>query len=318
VSELERKLSTSLTLKSADKGIAVARFSTPDGLTVDRDRDITLPGAFQEGTKAVISPWGHTSMTAGAIPAGRATIHADGTASLKFFLTTEGGRSTFESVKELADIVEFSYGFTVTEEVAPSSAQRSAGARRVLKSLRVYEVSPVVVGAGVSTGLLTIKASPPATPPQAEIEALAADARRILAANTAPALSPEQIQERLTKARWALDCTPEAKVDAERHLAATKAAEWAAAQWGVYPPSLKWYSRGSAPDPEWRGVFKERDPGSIWLRSDLQSWDLLSTIMHECSHLGRHHRGLPQDEAEVTLDTHHLVRRYVAEVVDAE
>jgi hypothetical protein len=41
-------------------------------------------------------------------------------------------------------------------------------------------------------------------------------------------------------------------------------------------------------------------------------------IMHECGHVGRHARGLPQDETEVTIDAHHLVRRYVAEVVDAE
>jgi len=164
VTELERKISTLVTLKSAERGLAVARFSTPDGVTVDRDGDITLKGAFQEGAKAIISPWGHTSVTAGSIPAGRATIHADGTASLKFFLSTEVGRSTYESVKELADIVEFSYGFHVTEGAAPTAEQRAAGARRVLKSLRVYEVSPVVMGAGISTGLLAIKASPPAPP----------------------------------------------------------------------------------------------------------------------------------------------------------
>jgi hypothetical protein len=48
----ERKTSVSgITIKSADadQGLAKVRFSVPDGLTVDKDRDITGPAAFPEG-----------------------------------------------------------------------------------------------------------------------------------------------------------------------------------------------------------------------------------------------------------------------------
>ena len=72
------------------------------------------------------------------------------------------------------------------------------------------------------------------------------------------------------------------------------------------------------PDPNTRGFFDEREPDTIWLRSDLHSWELLSVTCHEASHHACHVRGLPQDETEVTLDAHHLTRRYVAEVVNGQ
>jgi len=264
VSELERKLSQSVTVKSADRGLALARFSTPDGMSVDRDGDITAPGSFQEGAKAVISPWGHTSVTAGSIPAGRATIHADGTASLKFFLSTEAGRATFESVKELADIVEFSYGFHVTEEAAPTAAQRAQGARRVLKSLRVYEVSPVVLGAGVSTGLLAIKAAPPAVD-RAELEHLVKQARRSVERRRA---WDAALQEPLGP--LALDI-------------AEKATRWLSEGRVQEPPMVKFFD----PDGERSGYYSPRDPDAIYVARGLSVKELVLVVGHEVSHLLR-------------------------------
>jgi hypothetical protein len=220
-------------------------------------------------------------------------------------------------MKELRDHVEMSYGLIPLELGELTPELRHRGAKRVLKKLDVLELSPVLRGAAAQSGVLAIKASVPASPSRAEVEAIVAESRRILAMTSTSPLSPEESRDLLTKAQWALDCAPEAQVDSERHHAVTKLVAWGAGQWGVRPPSVKWYSRGATPDPDWRGVFKERDPGSIWLRSDLYSWDLLTTCLHELSHYARHIRELPQDETEVSLDAHHLVRRYVAEVVDA-
>jgi hypothetical protein len=159
-------------------------------------------------------------------------------------------------------------------------------------------------------------------PSQAEREAIVAESRRILAdgakllaSSRPPALSPEQLHNRLTEAQWRLGCTPEVQVDDQRRHAATKTAAWAASKWGVFPAQPKFYNRRNVPDPNTSGFFDERDPGSIWLRSDLQSWDLLSVTLHEASHAARHVRGLPQDETEVRLDAQHLVQRYIEEVV---
>lgn len=161
------------------------------------------------------------------------------------------------------------------------------------------------------------------TPPsRAEMEAVAAESRRILEKGrkilASPALSSKEVREMIAEAQWALGAPPEVKVDAERHYAATKAVAWAASRWGVHPAQPKFYNRHNVPDPEMRGFFDPADAAAIWLRSDLKSWDLLEVLLHECSHHARHARGLPQDETEVALDAHHLVRRYVAEVVNAQ
>jgi hypothetical protein len=93
VTTIARKTTTTgVTIKSADQGVALIRFSTPDGVTPDKEGDVTGPNAFTEGAQCVVSPFGHRSITDGAIPAGRATIHRNGTADLEFFLDTEVGR----------------------------------------------------------------------------------------------------------------------------------------------------------------------------------------------------------------------------------
>jgi HK97 family phage prohead protease len=148
--------SLAVEMKDADKGIVSARFATLGAK--DHDGDITLPGAFGK-QKVRVSAFGHTSWM-GSLPVGVGNIHEEAGAAiadLQFNLNTTTGRDHFETVKQLGDLGEWSYGFDIMEEAKPDEEQRQAGVFRVLKRLKVHEVSPVLLGAGVDTRTLAVK-----------------------------------------------------------------------------------------------------------------------------------------------------------------
>ena len=139
-----------LAWKDASPGALTATFSTFG--VVDRDGDITLPSAFTDG-QAVPMVWSHDWHR----PVGRGTIRVlpdravfDG----QFFLQTAWGQDAYETVKAMGDLQEYSYGFQI-KEAAPGT--HDSQPVRVLKSLEVFEVSPVLVGAGVGTGTERLK-----------------------------------------------------------------------------------------------------------------------------------------------------------------
>ena len=124
---------------------------------VDSDGDVTLPGAIEDGAKVRISAYNHSSWSIN-LPVGRGTIHeAEGKLIVRgqFFLDTQGGAETYKVVKNLADLQEWSYGFDVLE----ADYGEFEGKRvQFLKKLKIYEVSPVILGAGVDTRVVDIKA----------------------------------------------------------------------------------------------------------------------------------------------------------------
>lgn len=143
-------------IKDADKGEITAVFATLN--VIDSDNDVTVPGAFADGAKVRISAYGHTSWQ-GALPVGKGVIHEDGDQAVfsgRFFLDTPEGKDTFTVVKELgADgLQEFSYGY---DAVKYSFGEHEGQQVRFLEELKVHEVSPVLLGAGVGTRLLTAK-----------------------------------------------------------------------------------------------------------------------------------------------------------------
>lgn len=143
-------------IKNAAKGEVEALFSTLN--VVDKDGDVTLDGAFEDGAPVKISSYGH-AVWGGAPPVGKGVIRAiPGGAVLKgqFFMDTTAGRDTFNIVKQLADEQEWSYGFDVLDfEHGEHDGQRV----RFLKRLKVHEVSPVFMGAGVGTRTLAVKST---------------------------------------------------------------------------------------------------------------------------------------------------------------
>jgi Caudovirus prohead serine protease len=157
-------------VKAADRGEVTAIFSTFN--EVDGDGDVTLPGAFTDGAEVPISAYQHTSWT-GALPVGKGVIRADGRRAwveAQFFLMTQGGRDTFEVVKRLGDLGQWSYGYDPVDAEPGTWKGRPV---RFLKRLQVHEVSPVLRGSGIGVTTLDAKDDlDPAT--RAELAAIAA------------------------------------------------------------------------------------------------------------------------------------------------
>lgn len=143
-------------MKDEAKGEVTAVFST---LKVrDSDGDVTKVGAFEDGAEVVISAYGHASWE-GRLPVGKGVIRTTSKEAIlegKFFLETTAGRDTFEVVKQLGKLGQWSYGYDVLKDsISEIDGKRS----RVLERLKVHEVSPVLLGAGVNTRTTSAKSN---------------------------------------------------------------------------------------------------------------------------------------------------------------
>ncbi len=121
---------------------------------IDLDRDVTLPGAFRDGQNVRVSYWGHRWDD---LPVGRGTIQSDEKEAWingQFFMDTEGGRETHQTVKNLGELQEWSYGFDVLESESGRFEDQDV---QFLRKLDVIEVSPVMLGAGIGTRTEAIK-----------------------------------------------------------------------------------------------------------------------------------------------------------------
>jgi HK97 family phage prohead protease len=152
----ETKALRGVEVKSAQEGRALVKFAAYD--EIDHHSDVTVKGAFRDGQRIVVSAYNHQSW-GGALPVGKGTIRtsADGKSAvgdLQFFMSTEAGRETFETVKELGDLQQWSYGFDVVDSELGEFEGKSV---RFLKEVNVHEISPVLVGAGKTTATLAVK-----------------------------------------------------------------------------------------------------------------------------------------------------------------
>ena len=155
--EIARKTFVPHELKLSEAGEIELAFAQLG--VVDHDGDVTLPGAFP--TKDVpMSAYGHTSWD-GSLPVGKGTISEAGDWAVfkgGFFMKTEQGRNTYETVKEMGALQEYSYGY---QPVEFSFGVHEGKDVRVLKLLDTHEVSPVLKGAGIGTHTLAIKSGSP-------------------------------------------------------------------------------------------------------------------------------------------------------------
>lgn len=151
---------TDVTIKAADKGEVSAVFSAFN--VIDNDGDVTLPGAIKDGTEVVISSYAHGSHAelGGKLPVGKGVIRTTDTEAIlegKFFLNTTHGKDAFETVKQLGALQEWSYHLArVTSERGEWNGQPA----NIIKHIgHIKEVSPVLIGAGVGTRTLAVKAA---------------------------------------------------------------------------------------------------------------------------------------------------------------
>jgi hypothetical protein len=139
-------------------GLVTATFSTLNA--VDKDGDVTPVGAFEDGASVPIGAWEHSSWGArgGRLPVGKGVIHADNSKAwveAALFMNNQGGRETFEVIEKLGPLLEWSYSYDVLEERFGEWQGRQV---RFLDKLKVSEVAPVLVGAGIGTQTTEAKA----------------------------------------------------------------------------------------------------------------------------------------------------------------
>ncbi len=150
---MERKTFSGVTFKAeGEPGEVSAAFATLG--VIDHQGDVTMPGAFTDGEPVRISAWNHGW---DSLPVGRGEIHeVDGQALLtgRFFLNTQTGKEHYETVKALGELQEWSYGFDILDASYGEFQGRQV---RFLRKLKVHEVSPVMLGAGVGTHTTSIK-----------------------------------------------------------------------------------------------------------------------------------------------------------------
>lgn len=140
-----------------DAGNGLARIAILS--EIDHDGDTYEPGAFSgQGDQVAQILAAHNW---GSVPLGKARIYEDGNealAELSLNLDTATGKEWHAALKFDLEhgkpVQEWSYGFRVLDSVVE---QRDGKRIRVLKKLKVFEVSPVVQGAGVGTGTLVMK-----------------------------------------------------------------------------------------------------------------------------------------------------------------
>ena len=123
---------------------------------IDHDGDVTLPGAIGEAQKTRMSAYNHSSWGA-AKPVGRGVIYEsekDMVYEGGFFMKTIDGLDTYETVKAMGDLQEYSYGFDILKASFGKFEDKEV---RFLEELKIYEVSPVLLGAGIDTRTLAVK-----------------------------------------------------------------------------------------------------------------------------------------------------------------
>lgn len=136
-----------------EDGTAVVVFATMN--IVDKDGDITLPGAFGEQICKVqpAHNWDVPNIGIAKIK----EVKDEAIADIQFFLDMPSAKEWYTAIKRNHDVgvtQEYSYGFHIEQEDRRDVENRSV---RGLLKLKVHEVSPVLLGAGMGTRTLAIK-----------------------------------------------------------------------------------------------------------------------------------------------------------------
>ena len=127
---------------------------------IDSDNDVVLPGSIKSGfgDKGVAMVWAHDWKDV----IGRGEIEQDNDKAVfkgQFIMDTQKGRDAYNVVKAMGDLQQWSFGFEIKES-ENGMFKKDGGEEqevRFLKDVRVWEVSPVLVGANQNTHTLAVK-----------------------------------------------------------------------------------------------------------------------------------------------------------------
>ena len=156
--------------EEGDKRYIEAVFSLFD--TIDSDNDVTKSNALRSGYSGNKVPlvWNHDWSKV----IGRGIIETDNQKAVfkGYFLNTEAGKEAYNTVKEMQDMQQFSYGF----QVMKSSKGKHIDSKgeevpvRVLEDVKVWEVSPVLVGAQQNSFVQALKSGLESFEPDEEVD----------------------------------------------------------------------------------------------------------------------------------------------------
>ena len=127
--------------------------------TIDSDNDVTKANSLRSGYTGNKVPlvWNHDWSKV----IGRGIIETDSQKAVfkGYFLNTEAGKEAYETVKAMQDMQQFSYGFQVMKSTKGTHID-SKGEEvpvRVLEDVKVWEVSPVLVGSQQNSFVQALK-----------------------------------------------------------------------------------------------------------------------------------------------------------------
>lgn len=153
-------------VKDADQGIAEVVVSAYGN--IDHDGDIVIKGASAKQIAGDYGPnpkglldhdWSMRSAVAKTL---RWWEEDDGLhIEAQYNLEKEAGRDAFSDLKFYGADMEFSVGYVVKESERPDTADKTRGARRVIKEWEIQEWSHVMLGANSDTYLVGAKTARP-------------------------------------------------------------------------------------------------------------------------------------------------------------
>ena len=145
-------------LSFEDNGTVSAVFSVFN--EIDSDNDVVLPNSIKSGygDKGVAMVWGHDWKNI----IGKGQIVQDDEKAIfkgQFNLNTTAGKEAYETVKAMGDLQQWSFGFEVKDSEMGMFKKDNGEEKEVryLKDLKVWEVSPVMVGANQNTYTVAVK-----------------------------------------------------------------------------------------------------------------------------------------------------------------
>ena len=161
-------------------------FATLD--VIDKDNDVMLPKSIGD-QRVLMSAYGHASWGgmfsgAGPMPIGKGRIFERGNEAVfegNMDVADPDVLKTFKRMQFLGDQQEWSFSL---DDVKASPGERDGKVVSLISDVKVYEVSPVFLGSGINTRLLSAKSNDPDLQREivrltADVDAKAADIERL-------------------------------------------------------------------------------------------------------------------------------------------